>query len=106
MPVMPGKDGIRVSGQGFHKKYNNGIKEFIMKKWVNIGVIAVTLMMIGSGFAMAADQKRDQDRLKDQKKDGSCKIIQDAINGDFLAATQARKGSRKQSRLKDGFCQS
>lgn len=77
-----------------------------MNTWIKTGVVALSLM-IGTG-AMAADQVRKQDRVKDQKKDGSCKIIQIELNGNLLAADQLRDRDRDQlkDQKKDGSCKS
>ena len=63
-----------------------------------IVVVAMSLMLPATGISK--DQIKQQDRLKEQLKDGSC---QDEV----LAAASEDKGDKIQTRdqLKDGSCQ-
>jgi hypothetical protein len=77
----------------------------MLKSRVLLVVTLVFFCCVSLGFA--ADQTRDKDQTKDQKRDGSC--VTDVVNSDswrVIAADQARDKDQTKDQKKDGSCQS
>lgn len=75
-----------------------------MKTLLKCSVFVFVLTLLCSGMTMAADQERKQDRIKDQKKDGSCKVIVIEHDNHLLAADQDRDKDQLKDQKKDGSC--
>jgi hypothetical protein len=75
-----------------------------MKKRVAGTIIFVTAMFFVSTTAMAADQVKKQDRIRDRKKDGSCQVMVIDKGSLLLGADQLRDRDPIKDQKKDGSC--
>jgi len=68
---------------------------------------SIMVIFFCASIASAADQIRQKGQMQDQKRDGSCGIIQmDDGQEQSLAANQTRTRNPIRDRKKDGSCES
>ena len=66
---------------------------------------AITVLLFCSSMAVAGDQIRQKGQKKDQKRDGSCEMIQINDGQNHELAQQNRNRNQKRNQKQSGECQ-